>query len=151
MDKETAFKKIIHFCEYQERSRLEVRDRLEEWGVETSMILLILDELERSNFINEERFSREYAYGKFKAKGWGRIRIRQGLLRKGVSEDLIEVGLKEINEEDYISKLHSLIEKKLEIEDNPYLLEKNHKVARYILSHGFEPELIWKILKHEEI
>jgi len=151
MDRETALKKVIHFCNYQERSHQEVEERLLEWGVMEENIPFIIQELEKSDFLNESRFAKEYAYGKFKAKGWGRIRIRQGLERKGVPANLIEEGLKVIDEEEYISRLTLLIDKKFESEENPNLLEKNHKVARYVLSHGFEPELIWKILKAEEI
>jgi len=159
MDRESALKKVIHFCEYQERSKQEVAERLNEWGVDESLIPSLIEQLEANNYIHEGRFAREYAHGKFKIKGWGKIRIRQGLLRKGIPENLIVEGLKSIDEEEYISKVQSLIQKKMEMEEekekeeemplNDY--QKNHKVAKYILSHGFEPDLVWKFLKHEEI
>jgi regulatory protein len=151
MDREAAFKKVIHFCEYQERSRQEVEERLLEWNVSQNLIPSIIEELEKSNFLNERRFAIEYSHGKFKSKGWGRIRIRQGLLRKGISKELIEEGLRTIDPDEYFQKISSLINKKLDLVESENELEKNHKVARYILSYGFEPELIWKILKQEEI
>jgi regulatory protein len=159
MDRESALKKAIHFCEYQERSKQEVAERLNEWGIDENLIPSIIDQLVSNNYIHEGRFAREYAHGKFKIKGWGKIRIRQGLLRKGIPENLIDQGLKAIDEEEYLSKVQALIDKKMEIECekekgeskplNEY--EKNNKVAKYILSHGYEPDLVWKFLKHEEI
>jgi len=158
MDRESAFKKAIHFCEYQERSKQEVAERLNEWAVDEALIPSLIEQLESNNYINEGRFAKEYAHGKFKVKGWGRIRIRQGLVRKGIPENLILEGLKVIDEHEYIHKVQTLIEKKMEIEEekqkttgpvNDY--ELNHKVAKYILSHGYEPDLVWKFLKHEEI
>ncbi len=151
MHREIALKKIIHFCTYRERSRQEVCERLNEWDVEENLYPSILQELEKSNFINEGRFAREYAHGKFKINSWGRIRIRQGLFRKGVSEDLIEKALRGIDETEYHKKLNYLIDKKLEIEDRTGGPEKFEKVARYVLSHGFESELVWKKLNQEPV
>lgn len=159
MDREQAFKKVIHFCEYQERSKQEVADRLNEWGVDDNLVPSLIEQLESNNYINEGRFAREYSHGKFKIKGWGRIRIRQGLYRKGIPESLIEEGLKAIEEDEYLSKVQSLISKKMELEVEKEKeegkavneIEKNNKVARYLLSHGYEPDLVWKFLKQEEI
>ncbi len=107
----------------------------------------IIKELEDSKFLDEERFSKAYALGKFRIKNWGKIKIRQGMIVKGLSEKLIQTGLSEIEKADYDQKLRLIIQKKLEIEEALHPLEKNHKVSRYVISQGFEPELVWEILQ----
>ena len=97
-DETVALAKAEHYCAYQERSQQEVRDRLYEWGlwpeaVENTIIKLIAD-----NFLNEERFANAYTKGKFNQKGWGRIKIKQGLKFKNVPDVLIKKALKLIEE-----------------------------------------------------
>ena len=48
----------------------------------------MIAELIDSNFLNEERFANAYAQRKFKQKGWGKIKIKQGLKFKKVSDAL---------------------------------------------------------------
>ena len=108
-DEKTAFAKAEHYCAYQERSQQEVRDKLYEWGLYPSVIENIIVQLIAGNFLNEERFALAYATGKFRQKGWGKIKIKQGLKFKRVSDPLIKKALKSINEDDYWQMLKTII------------------------------------------
>ena len=63
-----------------------------------------------NNYLNEERFAKAYAGGKFRMKQWGRIRIgrfnKHELKMRGLSEYCIKVGLAEIDEDDYLACIH---------------------------------------------
>lgn len=74
------------FCAYQERAQQELRDKLYEWGLHADEVEEIISELIVDNFLNEERFAIAYVSGKFRMKGWGKIKIKQGLKYKNVSE-----------------------------------------------------------------
>ena len=69
--------KMETFCSYQERCPWELRRKLFEKGIQGEAIETILGELAASGFVDEERFARAYARGKFRIKRWGRNRIRQ--------------------------------------------------------------------------
>src|SRR5437588_10925964 len=107
-DEKTALAKAEHYCAYQERSQQEVRDKLYEWGLYPAGVENVIMHLIEGNFINEERFANAYAIGKFRQKGWGMIKIKQGLKFKKVSEPLIKKALKSINEDDYIKMLQTV-------------------------------------------
>lgn len=146
MNKE-ALVKVANFCAYQERTQQEVRKRLSELeviGDEAEEMIVWLIE---NNYLNEERFARIFAGSKFRQKRWGRLRIRQELKMRGVSEYCLKAGMSEIDDEDYIQTLAEILEKKSkEIkESNP--LKRKQKLVSYALSKGFESDLVFDLVK----
>jgi regulatory protein len=104
-DEKVALQKAGHYCAYQERSQQEVRNKLYEWGLWTSAVEIIISELIAGNFLNEERFAKAYTKGKFNQKGWGRIKIKQGLKFKQVPDVLIKKALTGIDKSEYFDTL----------------------------------------------
>jgi regulatory protein len=60
----------------------------------------LVAELMAEGYLNEERFARAYARGKFRIKGWGPRKIAQGLQAKRVSSACISLGLSELSAEE---------------------------------------------------
>lgn len=142
-----ALKKLQRYCAYQDRCHSEVRSKLLDLGVygdtlEEIMALLITD-----NFLNEERFARSYARGKFNIKKWGRNRIKQELKRRQITAYCIRKAMEEIEEEDYQKTLYLLIEKKAAQMEDPFSFKNKAKIANYIIRRGFESSLVWEALK----
>lgn len=145
-----AVPKAQAWCTYQERSQQEARDKLYEWGLHRNEVENIIADLITSGFINEERFAKAYAGGKFRIKKWGRVKIRLELKRKQITDYCIRKGLQEIDDREYSKTLKKVLEEKARsiTEKNP--LKRNYKVAQYAISRGFEPELVWDMLRGEE-
>src|SRR3981081_925734 len=98
IDPQKALLKAQKYCAYQERSQQEVRDKLYSWGLHKRDVENSIAELITSGFLKEERFALAFAGGKFRMKGWGRIKIKQALKQKSVSDNLIRQALKAIDE-----------------------------------------------------
>ncbi len=143
LSKSEAYVKATAFCAYQERSRQEVREKLYSYQLEDDVVEELMERLEKENFLNEERFAKAFAGGKFRLKKWGRLKIRQELKMRGITEPLIRKALQEIDEEAYIQSLHELLEKKNRLERSINLLEQKQKLLRFALSKGYEQDLIW--------
>lgn len=143
--REQAQLKAESYCAYQERSQFEVRNKLYEWGLAPKDVEEILSELIDRNFLNEERFSIAYTLGKFRIKGWGKVKIKQGLQLKKIPWKMIQKALLMIDEDDYLVSLRKLIEKKsnLLLEKDPF--KRRYLLSRYAASKGYEPELIHDI------
>jgi len=143
--------KAEHFCAYQERAQQEVRDKLYDWGLWPEAVENIIVELIGANFLNEERFAKSYAQGKFRQKGWGRIKIKQGLKFKKIPEVLLKKALLTIDGDDYVAMLNKILTKKAPLltEKAPY--KRRHKLQQYALSRGFEADLINDVLKNSEL
>jgi regulatory protein len=142
--------KAAGFCAYQERTQAEVRDRLYEWGIRGDEAEEMIVYLIENNYLNEERFAKAYAGGKFRMNQWGRVRIKHEMRYKGLSDYCIKIGLAEIDEDDYLETIKKMINRKANKDDfeNPYL--KKHKLARYIIGKGFEQELVWRLLEEKD-
>ncbi len=139
--------KAAGFCAYQERTQKEVRERLAEWGIwgdeAEEMIVWLIE----NNYLNEERFAKAFAGGKFRMNNWGKIRIKQEMKFKGLTDNCIKIGLNEISNDDYLASIRNIIQKKGDKSDieNPFL--RKHKLARYIIGKGFEQDLVWQLLE----
>ncbi len=66
---------------------------------------------------------------------------------KGVSDYCLKVALASIDQEEYLHTLQHLLEKKEALEKEKNTFKKNEKLARYAISRGYEPEIVWSILK----
>ena len=139
-----AREKIRRYCAFQERSHQEVRNKLYEYGIYRSDIDEILADLITEGYLNEERFSKAFAGGKFRMKKWGRIKISHALESKGVSPNCIRIGLKEIDENSYLNTLRELIQEKSRQVDEENIFVLRDRISKYAIQKGYEPEMVWK-------
>jgi regulatory protein len=144
--RQEALLKVSSYCVYQERTQQEVRDQLYGYGLHKDMVEELISKLITENFINEERFAKAFSGGKFRIKKWGRVRIKEALKAKGLSEYCIKKGLQEIDSKDYTLSLLSLIEKRNEKEKEKNEFKRKHKIAQYLIGKGYEAELVWDTL-----
>jgi regulatory protein len=146
-DEKLAYTKAGHFCAYQERSQQEVRDRLYEWGLWPEAVEGIISRLIAENFINEERFAKVYAKSKFNQKGWGKLKIKQGLKLKKVPDVLIKKALLGIADDDYLKCLENVLLKKAHTvaERDPF--KRKYKLHQYGISRGYESDLVADVMR----
>jgi regulatory protein len=142
-----ALVKAANYCAYQERCHSEVEGKLREWKIVGGEAAGILHKLVEQGYLDEERFARAYAGGKFRVKQWGRNRIVQALKMKDVSEYCIRKALTEINENEYRFTLQTLIREALAKHTSLKPPIRKNKAAMYAISRGYEPELVWDILR----
>jgi regulatory protein len=142
-----AKQKIYRYCAYQERSHKEVRDKLYEYGLYRDEVEELLSALITEGFLNEERFAKAFAGGKFRMQRWGRIKILNELEARGLTSNCIKIGMKEIEDADYIKTLREILERKLNRLDEDNAFVKRDKLARYAIQKGFEPDLVWPEVK----
>jgi regulatory protein len=150
-DQKVAMTKAEHYCAYQERSQQEVRDKLYEWGLWTDAVENIISQLITAGFLNEERFAKAYALGKFRQKAWGKTKIKQGLKFKKVPDVLIKKALQTINGDDYLQTLQQVLQKKSTSVAEKDSFKRRYKLHQYALSRGFETDLINDVLKNSDL
>jgi regulatory protein len=139
--------RIYRFCAYQERSHLEVKNKLFSFGLWEDAVNEILSRLIVEGFLNEERFAKAFTGGKFRIKKWGKNKIIHALEGKGLTETCIQRGLMEIEDPDYKKTLIEIIRKKLDRTHQSNQFRKREIVARYAIAKGFEPEFVWQVVK----
>ena len=135
----------MQFCAYRDRSQKEVEEKLIDMRMIPAAREKIIIQLMQENFLNEERFARSFARGKFRIKKWGKNKIKQELKVREISTPLIKIALTEIDEQDYMATLHELAEKKslLIREKDPF--KKKNKLSNYLIQKGFESSLVYQV------
>ncbi len=148
MDKQSltpdqALQKIRQYCAYQERSHIEVKDKLYGYGLNRKEVDELLSTLIEENYLNEERFAIQYAGGKFRMKQWGRVKIRYALRQKRVSEYCIKKALASIPETEYQRTLQKLFEEKLRsLRSEKNMFIRKRKIQDHLMQKGYEAALV---------
>ncbi|MBK9336581.1 MAG: RecX family transcriptional regulator [Lewinellaceae bacterium] len=139
-----ALARMENYCAYRERCPQEVRRKMAELGLEGETAEQIWQVLIGEGFVNEERFARAFAGGKFRVNHWGRVRIRLELRQRAIASDLIVQALETIDEAEYLAVLLDTLEKKR----RQYRSDPNAraKTAAALIRAGFEPELVFRHL-----
>lgn len=139
--------KAERFCAYQERCTHEIKQKMKELGSDEKETEKIISLLHENDFLNDERFARLYASGKFRIKRWGKNKIQAELRKKKIPDTFIKQGLDTISKEEYVNTLNELAKKKEREIKNSESRIKKQKIGNYLLSKGYESDLIWKVLK----
>ncbi len=145
-DKMKAAKmKAGNYCAYQERTQQKVRDKLYSLGLYRDEVEDVLTELISENFVNEERFAKSFARGKFNLKKWGKRKIIFELKKRNLSPYCIDQAIKEISDEAYEKMIFQIIENKMSYLPEVGYTTKN-RIIKYLIGKGFETEIAWTIL-----
>jgi len=143
LGKEQALQKLKHFCGYQERCHSEAKEKLYSFGLYKQEVEECISRLIEEEYLNEERFAIAYAGGKFRMKGWGKIKIRHALKEKGVSDYCINKALKEIEMVQYEESLKKLATDKWnELRAEKNIFNRMRKSHDFLLQKGYESNLI---------
>jgi len=142
--------KIEHlrrYCAYQERSKSQLKIQAQKIGIPHSRFDEVVNILSDEGFFNEQRFALAFVRGKFRVNKWGKLKIKAEMYSKQISSGLVELALKEIDNQEYVQCLDDLLKKKLQSIKNEQQKSVFEKLYRYAISKGFENDLVLSSLK----
>jgi regulatory protein len=141
-----ALNKAKKLCAEDEKCRYDVRKKLFDWGVNSGDTEKIINQLMEEKFLDEWRFARLFASGKFRNNKWGKVKITYELLRKNIARNIIEDAIRRIDDNEYLDALkNELVKKQRSISANDESGLKS-KLHSYASSKGYEFELINQVL-----
>ena len=138
---EIALKKIS----VRPMSKFEISKKLEEkFPDEEELIKKVVQEMERVFLLNDKQFTEKYI-NHLTQKNIGRIKIMVEARKKGLSSDMAEEALININwnEENSCQKAFELKDKLIREEDPR---KRKQKLTNFLLSRGFTNSVIYKVL-----
>ncbi len=144
LTKEQAYQKLKHYCAYQDRCHSEVKTKAYLFGLRKPEVEELTSKLIEENCLNEERFAKAFAGGKFRIKQWGRIKIKTELKNKQISHYCIAEAMDEIDDIKYKQTLHKLAVKRWNSikGEGINLYVKMTKTRDHLLLKGYESALI---------
>ena len=138
-----AKKKLENFCSYQERCHKEVKEKLRELGMIQSASQEIIAQLIQEDYLNETRFAKNFARGKFRIKNWGRNRISRELKSRNITDYNIKMGMQEFTDIEYEETFYNLIEKRKKSVEHLPIDQQKKKIFSYLSYRGWEHEKIY--------
>jgi regulatory protein len=146
-EQQTAYLKAAAICSQSEKCRSDIQEKLIRWGLPTEDSALVIDRLISEKYLDDERFARAYVKDKFRFNRWGKQKITFMLRAKGISAEIIELALGEIEDSDYSDDLRKLIEEKAKTIKAKDKYDKRNKLMRFAMGRGFESNQIYAVLK----
>ena len=149
---EAALEKGIFLISLKDRTKKEIRLKLEEKFRNKSAILQAIEKLEELGYLNDLNYAISYIEG----RTYGKNRISYNLFQKGIDKVTVEKAYLTLDEEkeDNVddTKLEKLIEKnskKINInnEREEKKLKEEQKFIQYLARQGFSLDKIFKKLK----
>jgi regulatory protein len=144
MNRDVALKKILHYCDYQDRCKKEIFTKLNTFELVDDDRNFIVDFLNDEGYINDERYCRSYVKSKLSLKKWGVNKIKISLISKGVDRAIINSVVSEIDQDSYKEELIKLLENKKINESDPY--KRKAKLIRYAVGKGYSLSMVMEVL-----
>ncbi|MBR1549365.1 MAG: RecX family transcriptional regulator [Bacteroidales bacterium] len=135
----TLLDKARRYCALAEQCEDAVRQKLVTWGATPAESNDIVDTLYSENYLDDVRYARAYCESKILHQHWGRQKVLYQLRLKHLPRAAVEAGMAVVIDDDYLSVLSELAEKKLSelhrsVDDNTTLRQK---LTAFLLSRGF--------------
>lgn len=138
MSAEEARLKAEAYCSLSEYCKSEVLGKLQQWGAPEKTWEAILNHLEKERYVDESRYATFFVRDKYRFNQWGRIKIAQALRMKHIPSACIDEAMEEIDEQEYLNILTSLLKKKVRSIKASNDYERNGKLVRFAAGHGYE-------------
>ena len=97
---EQALNALMRLCAKSEHSTGDAMRLMNRWHVAQEKRHEVLAKLIKLKFIDNRRFAEAYTRDKLRFQGWGKRKIRSGLMGKGVEREIIEAVLAEVESDD---------------------------------------------------
>ena len=141
-----TFSKMAQLCSRSEQCSADIRKKIVAYEIMDELVDEIISKLREEKFLDDERYVKAYVSDKFRLNKWGKIKMRHYLKAKGLSDELIQMGLNEIKEDQYKKVLISTLKEKAKKVKSDDKFDKMGQIIRFAQSRGFEPEIIHRHL-----
>jgi regulatory protein len=133
------------YLSYRARSYSETQDHLTQKDYPVSIVNRTLSDLVKYGYINDEKFALDRGRSRIANKKFGPYRLKQDLLGKGISRELVDQTLTrlyaEVDEEE-LAKLAA--EKKVHQLRGVDAKVKRRRLIQFLQRKGFSSDIIFK-------
>jgi len=142
--KNSALNYALWLLGRRDRSIGEIKEKLVSKDYNAEEIKAAIEFLLKNNFLNDERFAKNYIQNQLIIKPIGGYQLKIKLQKKLVPKDIVEKVLEE-SDVDESELARTVFERWLKI--NSAKEKKYEKVCRHLLSRGFNWEVVKEILE----
>ena len=143
-----ALNSALYSLTRREHSAWELQKKLEQKGYSELESLHALKECQRLGYQSDERFTEQFCRMRV-MQGYGPVRIKQDLLAKGISTEMIQKVLGQETENYWLDRAVAVSRKKCQ-QWLHLSWDEQQKLKRFLLYRGFPPAIIAAIFEKSE-
>ena len=147
ISKEDALHRCAAHCSTAERCIHDIRKKLDKWEIPSDTQQQIITQLQKENFLNEERYCKAFVNDKTKFSHWGKNKIIYALRAKEIDHRIIATAVNEIEPEQNEKIVMLLLKKKMPTIKGKDAYEIRMKLMRFAAGRGFELSVINRCLE----
>ncbi|MBH10328.1 MAG: hypothetical protein CMG74_08270 [Candidatus Marinimicrobia bacterium] len=151
-NKEELFRiknKAIRLLSYRMRSKNELFQRLKQNKYNSKKIAIVIDELEKKNYLNDKEFATLFIRDRIKNKKLGPYAIRNAIGKHNISPKVVEEIMFTVYDEfPQESLIVSIIEKRTKLKKEKNTFERK-KLIDYLQRKGYQWDIIKPLLVQE--
>jgi len=136
MTEEQIYSRMMALCSRREYCKADIAAKIAALSEEVDAQAMI-DKLCAERFIDENRYASAFVRDKSRLAGWGEMKIRYALQRKGLDKETIAEALGQIDAETHKERLEKLMKAKAQTLKASTPEERRAKLIRYAVSRGF--------------
>lgn len=151
-----VYTKVLNFLSYKQRSRYEIEKRLKKYLDKVKSISKkeideiyceVLDQIEKDGYIDDKYFTQTYLNTQRNSpKSKSVMQLRQFLLKKGISRELIQTELENIDDDFEIESIKKAAKKKLnQLKDKRDIVRKQ-KLLKFLVRKGYKYQNVYSVV-----
>ena len=147
-EKGLAMSSALQLIGYRIRSRQEIAEKLKLRGISLEIIETSLNNLEKAGYLDDSSFVKIWIKERAEVSGFGRHRIKNELLSKGIDNGTIDRELSRLyaendEEETALSVAQKMIPRYKSLDDKVI----TRRLSQALMRRGFGPDIARKVLR----
>lgn len=138
-----ALNQALKFLERRDHFSFEIEQKLRQKGFSDEEISTTIEKLRSYGYLNDEKFCENFVES-IRQKPIGKKLIKNKLLQKNISEEIITKILDTIEEEELVK---TAIKKRIQQKGLPKDLKDLEKLYKYLIRQGFQSETVVDALR----
>ncbi len=135
----------INYLSIRQRSKKELEDYLIKKGASKEAISITINRLEKEGYLNDFKFAKAFSNDQMLLTNKGPYAIKRELIKRGITEEVANEVIDDIDDEIVKEKLFNLMEKQVRIKKASSSMLKI-KLLNYFTNLGYEREMILKLI-----
>jgi regulatory protein len=141
-----VYQLALNYISYRMRSVKEVKTYLLDKGYSRAAILESIQKLKEENYLDDRAYALAYVRSRKSLTLKGPVVIRQELIQKGISDDILEQALEQFGDEEQVELASKLAQKKIKSWSGRSKQEQLQKTRQVLLQNGFSNRVVNQVL-----
>lgn len=138
----------IKYIDIRLRSIKEIENYLIRKEATKEEIIEVVKNLEKKDYLNDERFTKAFIKDKLNFTSMGDYKIKMELLKLGVNENIINNNINDIDENIIKDKITKSIEKEIKINKKYSGNILRNKIYNHLVNQGYSKKIIIEVINN---